>query len=118
MTEYIDQETNPKNLLLTTRFPTSDNQLRHLIRSIQYLLLIRNLARRTAIARWDVESWVPRKEIPWSQQQCHGFCRHDREVLGGREMRDAKCVPEDNVGIVDRGVAVGDPFGDASGRLA
>jgi hypothetical protein len=33
-------------------------------------------------------------------------------------MRDAKGVPEDDVGVVDRGVAVGDPFGDAAGRLA
>jgi hypothetical protein len=32
-------------------------------------------------------------------------------------VRDAKGVPEDDVGVVDDGVAVGDPFGDASGRL-
>ncbi len=33
-------------------------------------------------------------------------------------MRDAECVPEHNVGIVNRSVAVGNPFGDTAGRLA
>ncbi len=33
-------------------------------------------------------------------------------------MRDAEGVPEDDVRVVDRGIAVRDPFGDAAGRLS
>jgi len=33
-------------------------------------------------------------------------------------MRDAECVPEHDVGVVDTGVAVGDPFGDSARGLA
>jgi hypothetical protein len=33
-------------------------------------------------------------------------------------MRDAERVPENNVGILDSSIAVCDPFGDATRRLA
>ena len=33
-------------------------------------------------------------------------------------MRDSEGVPEDDVSVVDRGVAVCDPFWDTAGRLA
>lgn len=52
-----------------------------------------------------------------AQQQRHGLRRHDGEVFGGREVRDAKGVPEDDVGVVDRGGAVGDPRGESGAGL-
>jgi hypothetical protein len=91
----------PTLLFTTRRLPTSNHQFRHLIRSIQHLLLISNLARSATIARRYIQRWIPGEEIPWSEQQCHGFCGHDGEIFRGGEMRDAKCVPEDDVGVVD-----------------
>jgi hypothetical protein len=32
-------------------------------------------------------------------------------------MSDTECVPEDDIRVLDRGVAVGDPFGDSAGGL-
>jgi hypothetical protein len=116
----IKGDPKPKNptLLFTTRcLPARNHQRRHLIRRIQHPLLIRHLARRTAIARRDIQCRIAREEIPGSEEQRHGFCRHDGEVFGGGEVRDAEGVPEDDVGIVDGGVAVRDPFRDAAGRL-
>jgi hypothetical protein len=88
-------------LLFTTRLTTCNHKLRHFIRSIQRLLLIRNLARGTTIARRNIKRWISHEEIPRSKEQCHWFCRHDGEVFGGREMGDAKGVPEDDIGVVD-----------------
>lgn len=101
--KQYQRRTQTKNptLLFTTRLPARNHQLRHLIRSIQYLLLVRHLARRTAIARRDIQGRIAREEIPRSKEQRHGFCRHDGEVLRGGEMRDAERVPEDDVGVVD-----------------
>lgn len=55
-------------LLFTTRLTPSNDQLRHLISSVQNLLLICDLAWGTAIARRDIESWIPREEIPRSEK--------------------------------------------------
>lgn len=106
------------HLLFTTRISTSNHQLRHLIRSIKYLSLPRNLTRRAAIARWHIQRWVLGEEIPRSQQQSHRFRWHYGEILWGWEMSDAECVPEHDVGIVDGCVSVGNPFRDTAGRLA
>jgi hypothetical protein len=98
------QRRNPTQnptLLFTTRLTARNHQFRHLIRSIQHLLLVRHLARRTAVARRDIQGRVAREEIPRSEEQGHGFCRHDGEVFRGGEMRDAERVPEDDVGVVD-----------------
>lgn len=32
-------------------------------------------------------------------------------------MGDAECVPENNIGVVDGSVAIGDPFGNTFGGL-
>lgn len=56
--------------------------------------------------------------MPRPQQQADGLGRHDRKVLWGREVRDAEGVPQDDVGIVDAGVAVGDPLRETQGGIA
>jgi hypothetical protein len=106
---------HPHALRFTTlRLTSRNNQLRHFIRSIKNLPLIRNLTRGTAITRRDIERRILGKEIPRSKQQRHGFCRHDGKVLRRWEMRDAECMPEDNIRILNRGLAIGDPFRDAA----
>jgi hypothetical protein len=80
-------------------------------------LLTRHTTRRTAITRRDVERRVLGKEVARAQQQRHGLGRHDGEVFGGGEVRDAEGVPENDVFVGDGCVAVGDPFGEAFGGL-
>lgn len=105
-------------LLTTLSLPTRHDQLRHLIRRIQHLPPSRNLARRAAVARRHVQRRVLGEEVPRPQEQRHGLCGHDGEVFWGWEVRDAEGVPEHDVGVVDGGVFVGDPLGDAAGGLA
>ena len=78
-----------------------------------------DLARRPCIAGGHIERRVSQEEVAWSQQQRHGLCRHDGEILGSREVSQAKGVPEDNVFILNvlGGVGV-DPQRQALGGLA
>ena len=109
------QETHDHlSLLCTTRprLPRRNNQLTHLIRRIQHPTLTCHLTRGTTITRRDIQRRILIKEIPRAQQQRHRLRRHDGEIFRSWEMRDAEGVPEDDVGVVDRGLAIGDPFGN------
>jgi hypothetical protein len=115
------QETHdPFSLLCTTwpRLPGRNNQLTHLIRRIQHPTLACHLTRGTTITRRDIQRRILIKEIPRAQQQRHRLRRHDGEILRSWEVRDTEGVPEDDVGVVDRGLAIGDPFWDTPRRLA
>lgn len=60
-----------------------------------------DLAGRPGIAGWDIESGIAQEEVPRSQQHRHGLGGHDRVVLGGGEVRQAECVPEHDVFVLN-----------------
>lgn len=102
----------PSTAALTKR------HLAHLIRSIDYCLLVgRDLARDGDVARRDVHDGVVGEEVAWTQQERHRLGRHDGEVLRRRDVRHAEGVPEDNVRVVDRLAALADPLRQAARRL-
>ena len=87
--------------------------------SIHQCAPLPHTTRHTAIARRDIQARVSSEEVPRSQQQRHRLRGHDREVLGTGEVRDAECVPEDNVGVFEGLCGVrGDPSGDSLRGLA
>lgn len=69
-------------------------------------LLRRNLTGCRTIRRRHIQCRILEEEIPWSQQQRHRLRRHNRIVFRGREMRDAKGVPEHDIGVVDAFIAM------------
>jgi hypothetical protein len=104
---------NAQSLLFTTlSLPTSNDQLRHLIRSIKHLALTSNLTRCAAIAGRYVQRRVLGEEVSGPEEKRHWFGRHDGKVFWGWEVSDAECVPEDDVSVVDGGIAIRDPFWD------
>lgn len=105
-------------LFTTARITSRNNQLRHLIRSIEDLALSGDLAGGAAVAGRNIESWVSEEEVSRTEEQGHGLGGHDGEILWGGEVSDAESVPEHDVSVVDRGVAVSDPFWDTAGGLA
>lgn len=71
------------------------------------------------MARWHIHAWILREKVARPEKDAHGLRRHDREVLRGREMSETKCVPDNNIRIVNRLVWItGDPFGQTQRRLA
>jgi len=97
-------------LLLTKRHST---QLIHKRTSLL------NTTRNAAIARRNIHTRITYEEVARSQQQRHGLSRHNRKVFRRWEMRDAECVPQHDIGVVEVLVGVGfDPGGYALGWLA
>lgn len=70
----------------------------------------RHLAGRARVARRNVHDGVVLEKVARLEQQCDGLDGHDGEILGRRDVYDAKGVPQDNVGVVDGLCAVADPF--------
>jgi len=63
-----------------------------------------DLGGRPGVAWRNIQGRVAVKEVPWSEQQRHRFCRHNGEVLRGREVGDSEGMPEDNIGVFDGAV--------------
>lgn len=80
--------------------------------------LRRHLARRGGIARRHIHDRVVLEEITRPQQQRDRLDGHDGEILGRRDMRDAKGMPEHDVLVVDRLGAVADPLRETDGGVA
>ena len=108
MNKKYDTKTIDELLYTKNGSSSKSHERTSLIRSIKHRSsrqLISHLTRRRAITRRDIERGVHEEEIPRPQQQGHRLGRHDREVLGGGEMRDAEGMPEDDVGVVDADIA-------------
>lgn len=96
-------------LAAAAAFVLTKRQLRDLIYQSTALL---DTAWDTAVARRHIQARIPREEVSGPQQQRHWLRRHHGEVFRGREVRDAECVPEDNISVNDVGVGVcSDPKG-------
>ena len=76
-------------------------------------------------SRWHPKSGVLLEEVARAEHHAQRLSRHDREVLGAREVRDAKLQPAHDVLVLDVVVALG-PIDDGliigpawlAGRLA
>ena len=69
-------------------------KLRHLVGGIQSTSTLReDLTGRAGIAGRHIHDGVVGEEVPRPQQQRDRLHRHDGEVLGGWNMRDAERVP-------------------------
>jgi hypothetical protein len=62
--------------------------------------------RYATVAGRYIQTWVPREEVARPEEQCHGLCRHDREIFWTREVRDSECVPENHVCVDQIGVRI------------
>ena len=60
----------------------------------------------------NVEGRVPVEEVVGGEGEAAGVHRHDGPVLGAREVREAECVPEDEVRVLE-GRVVGDERGES-----
>lgn len=63
-----------------------------------------DLSRSASIARRYVQNWVAIEEVSRTEQKCHRLCRHNRIVFGRWEVGDSECMPQDNVGVIDRAI--------------
>ena len=98
-------------------FCTSLHCPTRLVRVVHFSLLQMTclLAWSRRVARWHIKRGVLQKEIPRSQEHGHGLCRHHGIILWRWKMRDAKCVPEYNIRILDVFVRMlSNPFGQTS----
>lgn len=92
---------------------------RQLTNPIHQRASLSNTTRHTAIAGRDIQAWIPREEVPRSEQQTHRLGRHDGKVLRSWEVSEAECVPQHDIGVFEVGGWVRrDPGGYALRGLA
>lgn len=96
-----------------------EGELGHLVRCVHGAVALgEHLARRARVAGRHIHDRVVREEVARPQQQRDGLDRHDGEVLGRRDVRDAERVPQHHVCVLDRLCAVADPLRQAHRGLA
>lgn len=86
---------------------------------LSFLQQARLLAWGRREARWHIERRILQEKIPRSEQQCHWLGRHDWKVFWRREMRNAKCVPQHDICILNIFMTMfRNPFGKTLRRFA
>ena len=69
-----------------------------------------HLTRRHTPLRRHVHDRIIIKEIPRPQQYAHWLTWHDGEIFRRRKVYKSKCMPEHNVLVVNRLLAVANPL--------
>ena len=76
------------------------------------------MTRKSTCTRSNVQPRILHKEIHRPQYQSNTLCRHQREILCPREMRQSKRMPQHNIGILDiSGRGIFQPLWKTHGRF-